>query len=214
VLRLEPVRLAGILAAVSTSVLIARTLLTRKIPVVGALLIYVAAAGGGAALAFTLPAALWPAMIGALALRNADALFAAGLPRSDRLEGGSGRSGRRSIRATSVLLSWAGHAAILAALILPPSTFAVHIPVIRLHGALQLDRHRIARPVPGDARGEADPAFADAVLINVGLLHPLEADADAALQRRCVVEGAVGISGQAIGRSVGHAGLCGRVGAG
>jgi hypothetical protein len=45
----------------------------------------------------------------------------------------------------------------------------------------------------GLAGGHPHPAFADAVLVDIGLLDALEADADAALEQFGIVEGAVGL---------------------
>src|SRR2546422_3179555 len=55
------------------------------------------------------------------------------------------------------------------------------------------------------ARRHPDPAFADAIFLDVGLLLPLEADADAALQQVGVEIRTARIERQAIGRRIGHA---------
>src|SRR5690606_18663604 len=69
--------------------------------------------------------------------------------------------------------------------------------------ALEPDRQRLPATVERLARGDADPALADAVLLHVAALHALEADADAAVERGLVVMRAARIVGQAVGRSVG-----------
>src|SRR5690606_31821979 len=64
--------------------------------------------------------------------------------------------------------------------------------------ALELDRQRLAPPVQRLARGDADPGFADAVLLDVAALDALEADADAAVERGLVVMRAARVVGQAV----------------
>ena len=61
------------------------------------------------------------------------------------------------------------------------------VPEIRLHRAVELDRQRIAVRSLRLARGHADPALADAILFDIGLLDALEADADAPFQQLGVV---------------------------
>src|ERR1700733_8417804 len=79
---------------------------------------------------------------------------------------------------------------------------------IRLDRAGELDGQRIAVAVLGLAGRDADPAFADAIFLDVGLLDALEADADVALERLDVVIRAARIVRQAVGwgvgRGVGH----------
>src|SRR5947207_2846557 len=75
---------------------------------------------------------------------------------------------------------------------------------VRHHLAHELHRHRDAVPVAGTALGHADPAFAHAVFLDVVAFDALETDADAALERALVVELALGVGGEAIGRGVGH----------
>src|SRR5690606_29954635 len=48
------------------------------------------------------------------------------------------------------------------------------------------------------------PAFADAVLLHVGLFLAVETHADAAFERGGVVEAAARVAGQAVGRGVAH----------
>src|SRR5690606_16046169 len=79
----------------------------------------------------------------------------------------------------------------------------LHVLIIRFDRALQLDRQRIALAVAGLAGGDADPALAHAIFFDIGLLDPLEADADAAGEQIGVVIGAARIEREAIGRRVG-----------
>src|ERR1700761_8651657 len=55
---------------------------------------------------------------------------------------------------------------------------------IGLDLALVLDRHRPPVAVDRLADREAHPALADAILLHIGLLRTVEADADAALEQR------------------------------
>src|ERR1700733_4804983 len=71
---------------------------------------------------------------------------------------------------------------------------------IRFDRAMDLDRQRIAVAIPGVAGGDADPAFADAIFLDIGLLDALEADADVARQDRFIIVRALRIGAQAIGR--------------
>src|SRR5690606_32954967 len=75
---------------------------------------------------------------------------------------------------------------------------------VGLHRALQLDRQGLAAAVDAVADGQPDPAFGDAVFLDIGLVLALEADADSFRQQVGVVERAVGIDGQAVGKGVGH----------
>src|SRR5882757_7317474 len=73
----------------------------------------------------------------------------------------------------------------------------------------QLDGERVALAVDGLADGDADPALAHAIFLDVGLLLAVELDADALLQERLVIVRALGIRGQAVWegggkRGVGH----------
>src|SRR6218665_863084 len=70
--------------------------------------------------------------------------------------------------------------------------------------AAQLHRDGIAVAVDGLAGGDADPAFGGAIFLHVLALLALEADADAALQRRHVEIRAARIVGEAVGGRVGH----------
>src|SRR3546814_11688551 len=70
----------------------------------------------------------------------------------------------------------------------------------------ELDRHRLAVAVEAAAGGDADPAFGDAVFLDIGLLGTLEANADAALEAVRVEPRAARIAREAVGRGVGHDG--------
>jgi hypothetical protein len=77
---------------------------------------------------------------------------------------------------------------------------------VGLDRAAELHRQRRAVAVQCLADGDAHPALADAVFLDVGLFDALEADADAALEQGAVVVGALGVVREAVGRGVGHAG--------
>src|SRR6186713_2676827 len=64
---------------------------------------------------------------------------------------------------------------------------------IRLDRAVHLDRQRVAVAVLGIAGGDADPALADAVFLDIGLLDALEANADVAREDFGIVIRAVRI---------------------
>src|SRR3546814_13180392 len=70
----------------------------------------------------------------------------------------------------------------------------------------ELDRHRLAVAVEAAAGGDADPAFGDAIFLDIGLLGTLEANADAALAEVRVEPRAARIEREAVGRGVGHDG--------
>src|SRR5262249_11543615 len=55
--------------------------------------------------------------------------------------------------------------------------------------AVDLDRQRIAVAILGVAGGDAHPAFADTIFLDIGLLDTLEADADVARQDLLIVMG-------------------------
>src|SRR5882672_551643 len=81
---------------------------------------------------------------------------------------------------------------------------------VRLDLALELDGERIALAVDGLADGDADPAFAEAIFLDVGLLLAVELDADALGKQRLVVVRALGVGGKPVGeggRGVGHEGV-------
>ena len=79
-------------------------------------------------------------------------------------------------------------------------------PEIRHHLALLLDRDRVAVAVLRSRDGQADPAFGDAIFVDVGPLDALEADADPAGEQRLVVVRARRVVRQAVGRRVGDGG--------
>src|SRR5437868_13637504 len=78
------------------------------------------------------------------------------------------------------------------------------VPKIRLDRTLQLDRQRLALAVKRLAGSHPDPAFADAVFLDIGLLCTGEANADAAFQQGGVIIRAIWIAGEAVGRFVRH----------
>src|SRR3569832_1695879 len=91
----------------------------------------------------------------------------------------------------------------------PPSrgvreTRLLLVPEIRLDRPVHLDGQRITVAVLGIARGDADPAFADTVLLDIGLLDTLEADADVPRQDVRVVIWAVRVAREAVGKFVAH----------
>lgn len=69
---------------------------------------------------------------------------------------------------------------------------------------MQLDRQGLAPAIDAVADGQTDPAFRDAVFLDIGLVLALEADADALGQQVSIVEWAVGVDAQAVGKDVGH----------
>src|SRR6266481_5138263 len=75
---------------------------------------------------------------------------------------------------------------------------------IRLHGAVHLDGERVAVAILGVAGGHADPAFADAIFLDIGFFRALEADADIPRQDLGVVIGTVRIDRQAVRQLVSH----------
>src|SRR3984885_15091428 len=76
------------------------------------------------------------------------------------------------------------------------------IPEIRIDRAVHLDGQGIAVAVLGIARGDADPALADAIFLDIILLDALEANADVARQDRLVVIGTMGVDGQPVRKLV------------
>jgi hypothetical protein len=64
----------------------------------------------------------------------------------------------------------------------------------------QLDGQRIALAVDRLADGDADPALADAIFLDIGLLLTVELYADAARLQRLVVVRALGVGREAIGQ--------------
>ena len=78
---------------------------------------------------------------------------------------------------------------------------------IRFHGAFELLGHGVAVAVGGLAEGYADPAFADAVFLDIGFLGAVEADADAAFEQGLVEIRAGRVGAETVGEGVvGHLG--------
>src|SRR6187455_3736739 len=75
---------------------------------------------------------------------------------------------------------------------------------IRLDRAMHLDRQRIAVAVLGVAGGDTDPALADAIFLDIGLLDALEANADVAREDLGIVIRAVRIDRKTVGKLVVH----------
>src|SRR5882757_4502413 len=69
---------------------------------------------------------------------------------------------------------------------------------IRLDRTVHLQRQRVAVAVLGVAGGNAHPAFADAIFLDIGFLDALEANADVAREYLLIVVGALRIGRQAI----------------
>src|ERR1700733_3765687 len=67
---------------------------------------------------------------------------------------------------------------------------------------MHLDGERIAVAILGGACGHAHPALADAILLDVGLLDALEADADIAREHVGVVVGTLGIGRKTVGQLI------------
>src|SRR6478609_4322937 len=75
---------------------------------------------------------------------------------------------------------------------------------IRLDRAMNLDGQRVAVAVFGIPRGDADPALADAIFLDIGFLGALEADTDVAREQFLVVVRAARIGRQAVRKRVGR----------
>ena len=75
---------------------------------------------------------------------------------------------------------------------------------VGLDFALQLEGHGPAVAGHGVADGQPHPFLADAVFLDVGALHALEANADSPLEQSLIVVWALGIGGEAVGRCVAH----------
>src|SRR6201996_4057374 len=69
---------------------------------------------------------------------------------------------------------------------------------------MHLQSQRVAVAVLGIAGGNADPAFADAIFLDIGLLDALEANADIAREDFLVVKRAARIGRQPVGQLVAH----------
>src|SRR6516162_9888611 len=72
------------------------------------------------------------------------------------------------------------------------------VPKIRLDRAVHLDGQRVAVAVLGVAGGDAHPALANAIFLDIGLLDALEADADIARENFGVVIRTARIDRQAV----------------
>src|ERR1700709_721153 len=71
---------------------------------------------------------------------------------------------------------------------------------IRFHRAVYPDGERDVVAILGRARGDANPALADAIFLYVGLLDALEADADITRKHRFIVIGAFRIGRETVGQ--------------
>src|SRR5204862_2642162 len=69
---------------------------------------------------------------------------------------------------------------------------------------MDLDRQGIAVAVLGIPCGDADPALADAIFLDIGFLGALEADADVAREQLFIVIGAVRVGRQAVRKLLGR----------
>ena len=74
----------------------------------------------------------------------------------------------------------------------------------RLDRAVELDRQRITLAVGLLAELDADPAFGDAVFLDVTALVALEADADATLEQLGVEMRALRVDREPVGRGIAH----------
>jgi hypothetical protein len=75
---------------------------------------------------------------------------------------------------------------------------------IRLDRSIEFDRHRIAMTVQTLSRGNADPAFAHAVLFDIGLFVAVEPDAHAARKKCLVVVGAARVNRKSVRQCFAH----------
>src|ERR1043165_3461772 len=69
---------------------------------------------------------------------------------------------------------------------------------------MQLDRQRIAVTVLCGAGGHPDPALADTIFLDIGLLRALEADADVARQHLGIVVWTRGVGRQPVRQGIGR----------
>jgi hypothetical protein len=74
------------------------------------------------------------------------------------------------------------------------------LAVIRLNLPLQFNRQRLPFAINGLASGDANPAFADAVFLNVFAFFVVKANADIVFEHFGRMERAFGISGKMIGQ--------------
>lgn len=78
------------------------------------------------------------------------------------------------------------------------STALPQSPIERLNPAFQLDRYRIALAIHGFAGRYGNPAFADAVLLDIRKLFIVEFDSDFMSRDICIVVAAARVNGEAI----------------
>jgi len=88
------------------------------------------------------------------------------------------------------------------------------LPVKHFHAALQFDQQRMSFAIQRLAGGHLDPAFADAIFLDVVALLAIDANADTALDQRGIVKRAARVDGEAIGKrgelgGFGHVDFCG-----
>src|SRR5262249_39404734 len=83
-------------------------------------------------------------------------------------------------------------------------TSSLLVAEVRLDGAMHLDRQRVAVTVLGISRGDAHPALPDAILLDLGFLDALEANADIAREDLGIVVRAVRIDRKTVGKLVAH----------
>ena len=69
---------------------------------------------------------------------------------------------------------------------------------------LKLDRHGVSGAILRFACNDANPAFADAILFDVGLLDAVEADADFALQNLFVEVRALWVVAKPVRKFIAH----------
>jgi hypothetical protein len=74
------------------------------------------------------------------------------------------------------------------------------LSVIRLNLPLQFNRQRLPFAINGIASGDANPAFADAVFLDVFAFFVVKANADIVFEHFGRMERAFGISGKMIGQ--------------
>jgi hypothetical protein len=89
----------------------------------------------------------------------------------------------------------------------------IAITVKRFHLALELDQQRLALAIERLACGHLDPAFADAVFLDVETVLVVQADADVVLENGSHMVRAARVDGQVVGQrgsgmGFGHENLC------
>ena len=75
---------------------------------------------------------------------------------------------------------------------------------MRFHCALELDRHRSSPAVQRAPGRDPNPAFTDAVLLDIDTFTTIEAHANRARQHRFVIVWATWINAEAVRQGVGH----------